>query len=326
MCKINKKYFNTDGTITYKSANTNFSICEYKDVKGKINYIYNGDSIIYEIDNNLVLIYDIFLEKIFTNLNEYYSKIYKRSIMLQSFGLDSDINIGKKELEKFLKENEGNENIYKELYLVDCHFLIATLQDLVLQSNSNFIYFYKELCETQSHLYVKYEYDYCISEQSRKIFSKAKDLFVSLYSCFDLLTKICYEFEHLKKCDSNYPKLSSCDKLYNPNYIKKLDFLGTIFERSKYVTLLQGIRNDLVHNCGFEITLKLYYKTDRCHIKEKFVLFPDFDENGIIDKIKNRNRFFSKKIKLSEILPEFYFDIIKRINVTIEKIIKTYKN
>lgn len=53
--------------------------------------------------------------------------------------------------------------------------------------------------------------------------------------------------------------------------------------------------------------------------------FYQFLTYGIIDKIKNRNRFFSKEIKLNEILPEFYFDIIKRINETTDKIIKTYK-
>ena len=90
--------------------------------------------------------------------------------------------------------------------------------------------------------------------------------------------------------------------------------------------MLQGIRNDLVHNCGFELSSKLYYKSDECNVVEKFMFFPDFNEEGIIDKIKNRNRFFSKEIKLNEFLPEFYFDIIRRISVTIEKIIKIYKN
>ena len=325
MCKINVNYLNSNGIITNSKAITKFYIYEYENLKGKMNYMYEGDSIFREIDSNLVSIYDIFLENIFSNLDEYYGEINNDPIILLIGGLDSDINIGKKELEKFLQENEGNLKIYKKLYLSDCQFLISTLQDLVLQSNSNFIQFYKELCKNEIDLYDKCEYGYCISEQSRKILTKAKDLFVSLYSCFDLLTKICYELEHLKKCDINYPKLASFDKLYNPKLIKKIDFSGTIFEKSKYVTLLQGIRNDLIHNCGFEFFFKLYYKKDGYHIKEKFVFFPDFDDNGIIDKIKNRNRFFSKEIKLNEILPEFYFDIIKRINETTDKIIKTYK-
>lgn len=326
MSEINEKFLNCNGIITKNKAISKFYIFEYEDVKGNMNYIYEGDSIFYEMDSNLVLIYDIFLANIFPDFDEYYSKIYDDPIILLTGGLDSDINIGKRDFEEFLNENNGNSKIYKKLYLADCQFLIATLQDLVLQSNSNFIQFYKELCETQIDINIKYDYGYCISNQSRKIITKAKDLFIALYSCFDLLTKICYEFEHLKKCDTNYPKLSSCDKLYNPKCIKKLDFLGTIFEKSKYVTLLQGIRNDLVHNCGFEFSSKLYYKLDECNVIEKYMFFPDFNEEGIIDKIKNRNRFFSKEIKLNKFLPEFYFDIVRRINVTIEKIIKIYKN
>lgn len=302
-------------------------------------YWYEGDSVNYELDNACVNLYDVFENKILRNIVDQEDYIYCMPQGIIRGGLDSDCNISKECFQRYFEEELVNlfpkelrtseiETIYKKIdeykymhaYLADCHALINTVQELLQTCSSNFVYFYKLLCLHEAKTDFCDDY-YAVSVESRMAISAASNIFITLYSIFDVITKIAYELENIRESKGVYPKLASKKILYgDAKKLKTIDINGTIFEKSKNVSIIENLRNELVHNATWEMNSKVFVKVEAGKVIEKCIYMPDFSEEGYLITYKNRKRFFSDGVKLNEQLPNIYFEILHRILNTIEKL------
>lgn len=342
---MNHKYYYTNGTTsdTINLYSKQFYIKEYKKDDNTLDYCYNGDDIYYNLDDECIKLYDLFQNNIFNSTEDYYYYQSLLPIGIIEGGLNSDCAISKESFEKYFinhicdlyqisspsisksKLYDGIDKLkYHYAYLVDCQSLINTLQELMLSSRNSFVYFYKYLSEVPIMFNFKEIY-FSITNQGRLVFNMASNLIITLYSIFDILTKICYELEHIKNCSENYPKLSSSKILFgDKKRLSNLDIKNTIFEENKDLNMIISLRHELIHNATWEMAPKIFIDVkDKQNVK-KFIFMPDFDENGHLIKYKNRNRFFSSGKKLNEELPDLYMSILKLIYNTIKKINSTY--
>ena len=86
-------------------------------------YIYTGDSIKYEIDAELVILYDKLRDLLFEDVDKYYSELDVMPIFVQDAGYDSDCMLDSKSFLKLVEEYKNKvPNLYKHLYLVDIQF------------------------------------------------------------------------------------------------------------------------------------------------------------------------------------------------------------
>lgn len=300
-------------------------------------FFYDGDRIINALENALVGTYDVFTRKILGNYKELDELEYLLPIWVTKAGLDSDFFISKEQFEYFcnrsLKPEIDNlpkdiEEKYKlldsqknkYLYLADCHFLVDSIQELIISANTSFINFYKDLC----NINVCYDFvdDYWTSGyETRLVFADLSNIFISLHSCLDIITKVCYELEHLQECEINYPKLSSRNTIYRPNInINLFSTDNTIFEKNIDIQFLMNVRNDIIHNCGWEMNPKVFIKICNQKLVDKTVYMMDVDKDGNIVKSKTRNRFYSQSRKLNLELDSIYFSILELILNTVQKI------
>lgn len=301
-------------------------------------YFYRGDSINYDLDNVCVELYDVFLDKIFDSRDDYYEFIGALPQGITRGGLDSDFDIPKENFQKYFEKNlielipshlRSTEivKLYEQLdlrkndyaYLADCQSMINSVQELLQTCQSNFVFFYKMLCNIEP---IK---DFCddfygISMDGRLAISSATTLFISLYSIFDLLTKIEYELENIRDSSSSYPKMASKKILYgDAKDLKGIKFEGTIFEKNRNISIVENLRNEFVHNATWEMNSKIFFRLKEGKLIEKCVYLPDFNNEGYLVAYKNRKRFFAQGIKLNEELPNIYYDVLSRILVTLQR-------
>ena len=109
-------------------------------------YIYPDDSIKYELDNQLVDLYDLFRDFLFENTDQYYREVASLPIWIQRAGQDSDCAISSDMFSEWMQK-ANIPNLYKHLYLVDCQFLIGTVQNLLSAIEDAFINYYKTISE-----------------------------------------------------------------------------------------------------------------------------------------------------------------------------------
>ena len=92
-----------NGTIIDKQYiledDDNFCIQKLND-----RYMYPGDSINYDLDNELVALYDTFRDLFFSNIDAYYEELGTMPIFVQEAGLSSDCAFKKDFFMKLLNE------------------------------------------------------------------------------------------------------------------------------------------------------------------------------------------------------------------------------
>lgn len=304
-------------------------------------FFYKGDSINYELGKACVDLYNLFTEKVFINMDDYYRYIEWLPLIINKAGLDSDCNMSKEDLQQVVEgdlfgnilnnQRHGNledifkslnKNKYKYLYLSDCQSLINSIQELLQTCMSNFVFFYKLLCELEGPRDFCDDY-YNVSTEGRIIISVASNIFISLYSIFDIITKLAYELENMRECDDSYPKLASRKILFgDKKHLKITNIKGTIFEKNRTISIVENLRNELVHNAVWEMNSKIFFHLKKGNIIDKTIYFPDFSDEGHLVAYKNRKRFFSNGIKLNEELPILYFETLQRIKITLERLIE----
>lgn len=309
---MNFTYYLTNGTSnSLPPTNEKFFILQFQKSDNTLGYEFPGDEIFYRLDTACVNLYDLFRDNLFNSPDEYYKYLDFQPQGLTRAGLDSDFDLSKEDFAKYfsntlhslyppstlfdpkfntiISEIDTRKNHFA--YLADCQSLINTLQELICSSRSSFIGFYKYLYEVP----VQFDFEkiyYDISTEGRIVFNLASNLIISLYSCFDILTKICYELENLKDCSGNYPKLASSKKLFGDKKdLKKIDFNNTIFEKNTYINIISSLRNELVHNATWEMNPKIFIRVNENELIEKFIFMPDFDNDGYLLTYKNRKRF-----------------------------------
>ena len=80
-----------------------------------------------------------------------------------------------------------------------------------------------------------------------------------------------------------------------------------------------NLRNELIHNATWEMNPKIFFKVQNNKLTEKCIYMPDFSKEGNLITYKNRKRFYAQGKRLNEELPKIYFDILKRILITIQR-------
>ena len=129
-----------------------------------------------------------------------------------------------------------------------------------------------------------------------------------------------YELEHLKNCESSYAKLASRKILYGDKKELKVDPVGTVFEKCRTTSIIENLRNEIVHNATWEMSPKIFIDVCEGVIASRYIFFPDFTAEGTLVTFKNRKRFFADGVKVNDVLPNLYFDVMKRICETLRKL------
>lgn len=109
-------------------------------------YIYKGDSIKYELDSELVILYDKLRDLLFQDTDKYYWELNTMPMFVQDAGFDSDCALDSKSFLNLVEEYKDKiPNLYKHLYLVDIQFLISTIQNLLSGMDYSFINYFVQI-------------------------------------------------------------------------------------------------------------------------------------------------------------------------------------
>lgn len=334
MEKANRVFYTVKGIATNEAPpNNTFYIQENKNAEFyPSRFKYQGDEIIFALMNRCVKLYDLFRDKIFQDPKEYelYSLIVP--IGIADGGLNSDCAISKQFLKLFFEGvSEAHEmpvkittpeiDKYKfhYAYIVDCQSLISTLQELILATNDSFIGFYKLLCAIPDTRAFDDTY-FAINSEGRLVFNMLHSLIIQLYSIFDITTKIALELENIRSCGNQYVRLASRGKLYGCKKDLKLDKTGTIFEGARVLSIIENLRNELVHNATWEMNPKVFFIKEKGKLIERRIHLPDFTEEGNLVTYKNRKRFFASGKTVNEELPAIYLEVMNRLYKTIDEL------
>lgn len=285
-------------------------------------YLYPRDSIFREVLYELVDSYDRLRDLVFEDVNEYYAELKSMPIWVQEAGQSSDSSISADDFEKLIKKN-NNPNLNKYLYLVDCQFLVGTIQNLIQAMEISFINYYKILAEDGEserllkHKYPSYQENVSLSGKAAHLVSVIETYFTKAYSILDIMCKLCYEVQYGMKMCNEYTKMASAKVLWGDR--KKLEINrmpSTIFEECEVTSFIETIRNEAVHNGSWELNPKIYIMSENGVIKEQYMLFPDMNQNHLAT-VKNRRHFFSSRIKINDVLPEIHQEFYTRLLYTL---------
>lgn len=324
---FNEKYYSKKGIILgapLKDEDIDFYIAEY-DVMGEKRYFYDKDEIIMDIDSELVKLYDKFRDIYFPDTDAYYEQLNSIPIFVQEAGQDSDCSIDTIDFNELTKEffEIFGSDLYRHLYLVDCQYLIGTIQNHLCEMNDLFIKFYVDICNANVICKERFtdKIYYQVSAESRLLSSVVESYFIKAYSILDLLTKIIIEIENPVKTFDKYEKLVSSEKIWG--YRKKTKFNNkqeTLFEDCELVKIIESLRNETIHNGSWELNPKIFMVNDGNNIVEKFMLFPDFEE-GRLSCVKNRKHFFSKHQKINDVFVKLHFLFMDKLLTTIKELL-----
>lgn len=286
-------------------------------------YIYPGDSVKYELDIELVRLYETLQDLYFECSENYYSDIYLQPVWVQGAGQNSYFDISAETFRDFLcnESSAGIPNLYKHLYLADCQFLVGTIQNLLSGIEDAFIRYYitlaslniDDICHETPNSTI-----YVMSATSRCASSILETYFTKAYSILDILCKICYEIQNKNEEFSSYRKIKSAKILWGDR--KKLLINSsprTLFESCELVRIIESLRNEYVHNGTWELNPKIFVHFNNNVIEECFMFFPDM-EQGRLTTIKGRKHFFSKGIKVNDVLPSIHAESKNRLLNTIK--------
>lgn len=284
-------------------------------------YVYPGDSIKYDLDAELVLLYDRFRDVFFEDANAYYKALDSLPIFVQEAGQDSDCALTAKTFSEWIRKDEFTKipDFYRHLYLVDCQFLIGTIQNLLIGMENSFTSYYTQIVNVGNHesasgsnetISVMCPSVSCISAQLESYFTKA-------YSILDMLCKIGYELQLPEKEFSSYKKIKSADLLWGAR--KKLKFNNTphtLFEKCDFVSMIESLRNEVVHNGTWELNPKVFIRFEDGVPAERYMLFPDISQ-GHLATVKNRKHFFGNGTKVNEVFPKNHITYQRKLLNTV---------
>ncbi|MDO4800946.1 MAG: hypothetical protein Q4A15_02150 [Prevotellaceae bacterium] len=285
-------------------------------------YVYPSDSIKYELDTELVSLYDKFRDAFFGDTNEYYRELRQLPIFAQEAGQDSECSLTAEVFSELLQREEFTKipNFYRHLYLVDCQFLIGTIQNLLSGMEDSFVNYYTRIANIGNDISPSASNAtmYEMSQSVRCISSLLESYFVKAYSILDMLCKIGYEFQFAENEFTSYKKMKSADLLWGAR--KKLQInnsADTLFEKCDLVSMVESLRNEVVHNGTWELNPKVFIRFDNEMPVERFMLFPDTFE-GRLATVKNRKHFFGNGTKVNYVFPQIHIAYQRRLLNTVK--------
>lgn len=313
----------------FLDENTEFGIQIFESEHVDDKYIYPGDAINYKLESAIISLYDIFRGLVFDDMDKYYKEIEHMPVWAYHAGLDSDCDISAEFFSELILMSDIPD-LYKYMYLRDCEFLVATVQNLYLAMEDAFINYYKSIASFKLN---KSEYRDLIKSNGTIVMSSAESIrasayvetyYTKMYSILDVLCKICYEMQYLRTEFNSYQKIKSADVLWGIR--KKLKINGvenTLFEKCKFISNIEAIRNEIVHNGTWELSPKIFVRIKEKTEIERYLLFPDMNQ-GHLSTVKNRRHFFSSGKKVNDILPQIHLEFKTRLLKTINEIKRVY--
>lgn len=287
-------------------------------------YIYPGDTINYALDSELVKLYDVLRDLYFDDVDKYYKEVNILPLWIQEAGQNSDSAIDVDLFSELINDDESRKipNLYKHLYLVDCQFLVGTIQNLLSAMEDAFVRYYMTLAKMRENDAYKRLTDpngtiYIVSGDSRCASALLETYFIKAYSILDILCKICYEIQEKQLDFSQYKKIKSADVLWG--FRKKLLINGTentLFEKCDLVSMIESLRNESVHNGTWELNPKIFVRYGEGIVEERFMLFPDMLQ-GRLAAVKSRKHFFSKGTRVNSVLPCIHAEFKQRLLQTL---------
>lgn len=280
-------------------------------------YMYSSDSIKYELNAELVSLYDKLRNLFFADTDKYYSELNTMPIFVQRAGQDSDCGLTAETFLKLIQDEHFSRtpDFYRHLYLVDCQFLIGAIQNLLSGMDDAFIDYYVKISNIGNDIEPEYSNSTMIemSASTRHISSLLESYFTKAYSILDLFCKLAYEFENPMQDFSSYKKMKSANLLWGvKKQLQINESVGTIFEKCKLIETIEALRNEVVHNGSWEFNPKVFVRFDNGEIVERFMFFPDIVQ-GHLATVKNRRHFFGSNCKVNDVLPKIHMKYMSRI-------------
>lgn len=240
-------------------------------------------------------------------------------------GLNSESNLSKVDFEKLVRLTADFPEINRFLFLYDAQKLVGSIQECLKELIQMVGEFYRTL-NTEALFFPPIQQDdgirYNTSPTVTKLFALLTFAFVRMHSLLDYTVKLALEVEGLPQDFTKYPKMRSANEQFGSR--KRVSFnklAGTLFEECEFVTLIETLRNHLIHDGLLDDMPKAYERIENGTAVENFLLFPDMTE-GRFDRFGNRNLFFSKEDKINERLPEILSEFQARLKATLENILQ----
>lgn len=284
---------------------------------------YQNDTLVWDVQAELVVLYDKFRDLYFSDLDLYYREHSNMPAGLLKGGQSSDILIGKESFEKLKDKFEPFFlSLNKHIYVNDCQYLVSTVQNLIHSVEYCFIQYFIKLSQIEvSDTFIN-ESDVLQvnSQQSMDLVFYVETFFTKIYSVLDMMVKIVYELENPLNTFHNMSKLKSAEKLWGDRKRIQINKLAnSIFEDCTTIKMIESLRNEVVHNGSWEFRPSVYLKFVNNEVTERYMLFPDFYE-GRLSTVKNRKHFFSTDTKVNDILIRIHDEFYTKLLFTLKKI------
>lgn len=319
MMQIKTPYLSLDG-IPKENPGHSGDVFFTRDPQGAW-YPSRGNHL-YEIDSACVRLHDAFAEQLFGSLDSFYEFLRVAPEFLSTAGMNSEAAISRDLFNKLLGSLPPGLPVNKALYLFDCQKLVSGVQECskeVMQLQGEF---YQAL-NLEDLFFSKIDEDdgirYVTSPVVTKLYALLGFVYIRLHSLLDYVTKLAIEIENLKTQFDSYPRLASRNSLYGDR--KKVSFNkreGTLFEQCRLLTEIETVRNHLIHDGILDDMPKAYRVISNGECVEKFLLFPDQNEDGRFDAFKNRGLFYGSENKINRRLPSLVEEFQVRLLITLE--------
>lgn len=243
-------------------------------------------------------------------------------------GLNSESTLSKINFERLVRLTADFPEINRFLFLYDAQKLISSIQECQKELIQIVGEFYHTL-NTEPLFYPAIHQNdgirYNTSPTVTKLFAFLTFVFVRMHSLLDYTVKLALEAERLPEDFSKYPKMRSLkDQFGSRARISFNKMAGTLFEDCELITLIETLRNHLIHDGLLDDMPKAYERIENGVAIEKFLLFPDMN-GGRFDRFGNRNLFFSRNEKINESLPSILIEFQERLRVTLEHVLEHLK-
>lgn len=278
------------------------------------------------IQNDCVLIFDLFRDHIFSDI-DYYAIVPNVPMWIKDAGNSAEGSLTKEQFELFVRENT-NILTNKFLYKFDCDLLVAALQDRFSMINSMIERFYQKMPHESKYKMEDFSSaTMTMSSADADTFAFLNSIFIFLGSVLDLMAKISSELYCVDTIDySSYPNLKSKNIQFGDNRLIDEALKGPemIFSRPNIVKKIETIRNRIIHDGSFDFRQIIYigHITKKEH-SESCILFPDMGESYFVS-YKNRKNFYSESNRINISLPQLLDEILLVIKNTTNQIISIY--
>ncbi|MBU3130283.1 hypothetical protein [Clostridium tagluense] len=321
---------------------------DFNFIISKDSSLLDISSLFYELDSKFVSLYDLIREKIFPNVDEYYSKIGDTPIFIATEGLEPNFFFKKQEFQKSLVESElwkliDNETQNKLIYMHDLSSMIGDMKNYVFNLHYNFVEAEKELyrlsCGLDQEFNIdrknkeQYEYKYS-GYHSQIISSMYMNVIIELSSCLDIIAKFFCEITNFPITYEKPIRFKS-GSIYFSN-IKRFQgklknyrgYTNSIVESCNNYEDLILSRHLIVHNSFFSSSPTVFHGLGTHVVNYKKINYAlmyiwDVDSEGKPERWLNRCKFYGQNRVIDDYIVTYLIKFYEQLGNTLE-LIKCY--